>query len=235
MEERLQKLIARAGICSRRKAEELIEKGAVKVNGKLAKLGDKANPKTDKITVNRIPLRFEKKRYFLLYKPRGYVTTMKEQFRRPCIADLLEKSGIDERLFAVGRLDFDSEGLIILTNDGGLAQRISHPSFKVEKTYKVVLGKTLAEKDFERLKKGVIIDGRKVIPTNLRVLENPQSFEISIHEGRYRIVRRVMEKLGYKVMRLKRTKIGGLKLGKIREGELVETTLEEIEKNLREG
>jgi pseudouridine synthase len=235
MEERLQKLIARAGICSRRRAEELIERGAVKVNGKIAKLGDKADPKTDKITVNRVPLRFEKKLYLALYKPRGYVSTMKEQFGRPCIADLLEKFEIKERLFSVGRLDYDSEGLIIVTNDGELANRIMHPRFEVEKTYKAVLGKPMDEIALQKLKDGVFIDGRKVEPSLARILENPKTVEITIHEGRNRIVRKVMEKLGYKVIRLKRTRIGSLKLGKMREGELKEITKEEIEQCFKKG
>ncbi|MGC9310624.1 MAG: pseudouridine synthase [Candidatus Aenigmatarchaeota archaeon] len=233
MEERIQKLIAKAGICSRRKAEELIKKGAVKVNGRAAKLGDKADPKTDKIAVNRIPLRPWKKRYFLLYKPKGYITTMNEQFQRPCVDDLLREAEIKERLFPVGRLDMDSEGLLILTNDGELANLIAHPRFEVEKTYEVALNKPLKERDLERMEAGVMIDGRRATPNSVRILGRPEKIRITLHEGRNRIVRRMMEKLGYRVMGLKRTAIGGLSLIRMRESELKEVTKEEIEKGIR--
>jgi pseudouridine synthase len=229
MEERLQKLIARAGICSRRKAEELILEGRVKVNGVKATIGQKADPKTDDVTVDRKPLRFQKKRYFLLYKPRSYVTTMKDEFRRPCVNDLLETLHIREKLFTVGRLDYDSEGLMIATNDGELANKIAHPRFEIQKTYRVVLGKPFSDRSQMRIKNGVVIDEKEVKVSELVIHEDPKVIELTIHEGRNRIVRKIMEKLGYKVMRLIRVNIGELGITGLREGQFREVTREIIE------
>ncbi|MBN2094471.1 MAG: rRNA pseudouridine synthase [Candidatus Aenigmarchaeota archaeon] len=233
MEERIQKLIARAGICSRRKAEELIMARKVRVNGKVAELGQKADPKTDRITVSGRTLRLEKKLYFLLYKPKGYVTTMSDEFGRPCVKDLLKEKGIRERIFSVGRLDYDSEGLIILTNDGALSNRITHPSFEVKKTYRVVLGKPLKEKDQRKIRMGVEVEGKTVEVSGINVHENPKVFEITIHEGRNRIIRKMMEALNYKILRLIRVKIGEINLTGIKEGDLKETTREEIELGIK--
>jgi len=233
MQERLQKLIARAGICSRRKAEELISQGRVKVNNEPAKIGQKADLKTDKITVDGRPLHSQKKRYFLLYKPRGYVTTMKDEFSRPCITELLQSQHIRERLFTVGRLDYDSEGLIIVTNDGELANKISHPSFEIQKTYRVILGRPLSDVDRKSIEKGVPVDGKKVKVSELKVLENPKHIELTIHEGRNRIIRRLMEKMNYNIQRLIRVRIGKLSLRGLKEGTFREVTGEEIEKEVK--
>lgn len=233
MEERLQKLIARAGIASRRKAEELIIQGRVKVNGIKAEIGQKADPNKDEITVDRRPLHLQKKRYFLLYKPQGYITTMKDEFRRPCVNDLLQTLNIREKLFTVGRLDNDSEGLMIATNDGELANKIAHPRFEIKKTYKVVLGKALSDRAQKRLLKGVLIEGREVEIKDLKVSADPKIIEMTIHEGRNRIVRKLMEKIGYKVMRLVRIKIGDIEIKGLKEGQFREVTREEIEKGVK--
>jgi len=233
MQERLQKLIARAGICSRRNAEELILQGRVKVNGVKATIGQKADPKTDEITVDRKSLHFQKKRYFLLYKPKGYVTTMKDEFHRPCVNDLLETLKIREKLFTVGRLDYDSEGLMIATNDGELANKIAHPKFEVQKTYRVVLGKPFSDRSQMRIKNGVVIEEKEVKVSDLLIHEDPKVIELTIHEGRNRIVRKLMEKLGYKVMRLIRTNIGELGVTGLREGQFKEVTREIIEAGVK--
>lgn len=203
--------------------------GRVKVNGEPAKIGQKADPKTDKIAVDGRPLHSQKKRYFLLYKPRGYVTTMKDEFSRPCITELLQSQHIRERLFTVGRLDFDSEGLIIVTNDGELANKIAHPSFEIEKTYRVILGRALNDKDGKRIEKGVPIDGKKVKVSELQVMENPKHIEMTIHEGRNRIIRRLMERMNYNVLRLVRIKIGKISIRGLKEGMFREVSREEIE------
>lgn len=233
MEERIQKLIAKAGITSRRKAEELILQGRVKVNGVKATIGQKADPKKDELTVDKRPLHFQKKRYFLLYKPKGYVTTMSDEFHRPCIKDLFEKLQIREKLFTVGRLDYDSEGLMIATNDGELANKIAHPRFGTKKTYNLVLSKPFNDRAQKRLSKGIAIDGKKVEISDLKVSEDPKHIELTIHEGRNRIVRKLMEKIGFNVMVLIRTKIGDIELNGLREGQFKEVSREEIEKGVR--
>ena len=171
---RIQKIIADAGIASRRKAEELISGGAVTVNGKKAKLGDKADPYRDKITVagREIIIRKNTKKYYiLLHKPRGYITTMNDEGGRKCVAELVDE--IPARLFPVGRLDRESEGMLFMTNDGNFANMISHPSTHFAKTYRVTVHPGITDDQLTKLTTGVIIDGRKSMPASIRVVSSP--------------------------------------------------------------
>lgn len=229
--ERLQKIIANSGYCSRRKAEELIEKGVVKLNGKIAKLGDKAET-NDKITIDGKSItRREEKYYYILNKPKGILVTKKDPEGRKTIYDLptmkkLEKE-IGQKLNYIGRLDGMSEGLLILTNDGEFNNLLTHPSHSIEKTYLIRTEPTLTEEDILKLKNGVMIEGRKLFAKISDKKEN--EFHITIKEGRNRIIRKTMEKLGYKVFQLKRISIGKLKLEDLESGEVRKMTKEEID------
>ena len=230
MLERIQKIMAAAGIASRRKCEMLIVQGRVKVNGAVAKLGQKADAEKDSITVDGKRLELEQKAYILLNKPKGYVTTVSEQWGMPTALELVK---VKQRVFPVGRLDIDAEGLVFLTNDGELANRIAHPRYETKKTYVAKLSRQFV--DFERLKKGVFIDGRLVKVGNAGKLKE-NWVELTIHEGRKHIVKRIFEKLGYKVIGLKRTAIGSLRLGELKPGEwrfLAKKEVEELKKVLR--
>ncbi|MCK4997654.1 rRNA pseudouridine synthase [Candidatus Pacearchaeota archaeon] len=229
--ERLQKIIANAGYCSRRKAEELIEKRKVLLNGRISGLGDKAG-EDDVIAVEGKELvRRDKKYYYILNKPKGILVTKEDPQGRKTIYDLdsmkaLEKK-IGLKLNYVGRLDGMSEGLLILTNDGEFNNLLTHPSHSVSKTYLVRTEPTLSEEDVLKLKNGVMIDTRKMFGEISKRVKN--EFKITIGEGRNRIIRRVMESLGYTVYRLKRVSVGEVKLKGIQEGTLHEMTKEEIE------
>lgn len=220
MMERLQKIIAHAGICSRRKAEEYIAAGRVKVDGKtVSRPGLKVAPQQAVITVDGKPLREEKKVYILLHKPRGYVTTLSDPQGRPIVTDLLPE--IKERLFPVGRLDLDSEGALLMTNDGTLANRVLHPRFEVKKTYQATVRGFPKKADLQRLEQGIVLDGTKTWPARLRVLKKKKDaavLEIIIHEGKKRQVRKMFQAVGYPVLRLKRMAYGGLQLGNQPEG-----------------
>ena len=218
--ERVQKILANAGISSRRKCEELIKSGKVKVNGKIISIVDKASSK-DKITVNGNLVKLEKKVYLVLNKPVGFVTTVSEKHGMKTIMSLVNS---DERVYPVGRLDKDSSGLIILTNDGDLANRIMHPSYGLEKTYVVTLDDIF--KKSNKLKKGVIIDGRSIAVKIIKV--NNELVELKIHEGRKHIVRRIFDKLGYKVVKLSRTSIGNLNLGNLSLGSSRKITSDDL-------
>lgn len=210
MEERVQKLMSAAGIAARRKCEELILQGRVKVNGITIKLGDKADPERDIISVDSKLIQPEKKVYLALNKPRGYVTSLAEPGKRT-IKELIK---VPQKVFPVGRLDMDAEGLIILTNDGELANRIAHPRFMTYKTYQVELDRTFM--DFGRLNRGITIDGRLVKIKYYRPLK--KGVEITIHEGRKHIVKNIFEKMGYHVKRLTRTQIANIRLGNLGSG-----------------
>ncbi len=222
----MQKIIAAAGICSRRKAEELILQGRVLVNGKPARLGQKADPERDEILVDGKPLKIQKKRYIALYKPRGYLTTLHDPFGRKTIKELIEN--IEERVFPVGRLDEDSEGLLLLTNDGEWANRIAHPRYEVEKEYIVILSQPLEPEQERAVLKGVEIDGRKVDVRKFRKI-GKKKYLIVIHEGRKRIIRRLFQQLGNEVVRLIRTRIGHIKLKGLRPGQWRELTEPEVD------
>ncbi len=210
MLQRIQKILAQAGIASRRKAEQLISQGRVMVNGKVAKLGQSADPDKDKVTVNGKLVVLEKKVYIVLNKPRGYVTTVEEKFGMRTIMDLVK---VPQRVFPVGRLDKDTEGLLLLTNDGDFANKLTHPRFEVEKEYFVVLDKPVGVEVAEFLGRGVVIDNRRVKFSRFDI--SGREVVLVIHEGRKHIVRRIFEKLGFHVKRLVRTQISFLSLDKL--------------------
>lgn len=217
---RIQKIIADSGLCSRRKAEELIEKGAVRVNGHPCKLGDKALPGKDIISVNGENITVEKKKrlyYIMLNKPRGYVTTTSDELGRKCVTELLQ--GVPERVYPIGRLDKDSEGLLLFTNDGGFANDIMHPSRHISKTYRVTVRPDITEQQLVELSAGVEIDGRKTKECSVVVLNKEPGrvvLQMTIFEGRNRQIRKMCEAVGLEVARLKRTSIGPLKLGMLK-------------------
>jgi len=221
MQERLQKVLAKAGIASRRKAEELIKQGKVKVDGKVVtEMGTKVDPETQNIECNGIPLASrEKKIYILLYKPTGFLSTVHDPQSRPIVTDLLHN--IKERVYPVGRLDLDTEGALILTNDGELAQKILHPSHEVNKTYVARVKGRPGKKKLEALSKGIELEGRKTWPAHIEVLENKSQYttiQIIIHEGRKRQVRKMFEAIGHPVLKLKRAAYGRLHLGELGPG-----------------
>ena len=228
---RIQKLIADSGYCSRRKAEELIANKQVKVNGRLVSLGDKALPK-DNITVSGEHLYINRKKqyaYIMLHKPRGYVTTMSDEKGRRCVADLI--ADLDARVFPVGRLDVNSEGLLLFTDDGNFANDLMHPSRHVSKTYRVTVRPDINDEQIVKLSEGVVIDGRRTAPAEVRVLTkepNRVVMEMVIREGRNRQIRKMCEAVGLEVARLKRTAIGPIKLGMLKPGAYRELTKEEL-------
>lgn len=230
--ERLQKVIAQAGFASRRKAEELIIKGKVYVNGeKVTELGTKVSG-DDYITVDGVELKKEDKVYYILNKPRQVVCTVSDEKNRKTVIDYIKT---DKRIYPIGRLDYDTTGLLILTNDGELANILMHPSKGVEKTYVAKLNKNLQPEDLMRLKSGVLIDDIKCIPTRVKVRSFDKEkdtciVEISIVEGRNHIVKRVFESLGYLVDKLTRTQYGFLKLDNLKSGEYRLLSVKEVKK-----
>ena len=228
---RLQKLISQSGICSRRKAEELISQGRVKVNGRVASIGDGATAK-DIVTVDGERIAVSEKRekfYIMLNKPRGYVTTMSDELDRRCVTELL--TDVPARVYPVGRLDRNSEGLLLFTNDGKFANDIMHPSRHISKTYRVTVRSTVSDEQLVSLSEGVVIDGRKTLPANVSVLSQEQGrtvIQIVIREGRNRQIRKMCEAVNLEVARLKRTAIGPLKLGMLKPGTYRELTSEEL-------
>ncbi|MBQ8042635.1 MAG: rRNA pseudouridine synthase [Clostridia bacterium] len=219
MEEiRINKFIASSGVCSRRNADVIILKGRVKVNGQvIAELGTKVTAK-DIVEVdgNRISSETNKI-YIMLNKPRGYVTTSKEQFNRPSVLDLLD---VQQRVFAVGRLDMDSEGLLLLTNDGDFANKIIHPTKHIAKTYELILKKEIFSEDIEKLKQGVDIGGYITRPAIVKKV-NDKNIIITIYEGKNRQVRKMCEAVGNRVVNLKRIAIGNLKLDDLQVGKYI--------------
>jgi len=230
MKERLQKILSSRGICSRRKAEELIAAGKVTVNGIAAAVGDMADPEVDEILVEgkSLPTR-ESYVYILLNKPRGYVTTMSDEKGRPTAAELVADCGI--RVYPVGRLDMDSEGLLLFTNDGDFANMLMHPKHEVEKTYDTwVTGYNPG--CFKRLGEPMELDGYRLRVPKLKLLKvegTNARIRITIHEGRYRQVRRMCEQAGMHVTRLRRIREGKLSLGDLPKGKWRYLTTEEIQ------
>lgn len=228
---RLQKILSESGYCSRRKAEELISAGKVRVNGHPAGLGDKASDK-DVIMVDGQRLRYTKKRrkyYIMLNKPRGYVTTMSDELDRRCVTELL--TGLEERVYPIGRLDRNSEGLLLFTNDGKFANDIMHPSRHVSKTYRVTVRSKVTDEQVVRLSEGVMIEGKMTLPATVSVeLDGTERsvMRITIREGRNRQIRRMCEAVGLEVARLRRTSIGPVKLGMLKPGAWRELTAEEV-------
>lgn len=238
---RLQKILASYGVASRRKAEEMIAAGRVTVNGRPVKLGDSAVPGKDVIAVDGQRVSASgNKYYFALHKPRGFVTTMSDDRDRKCVAQLVEQVG--ERVYPVGRLDKDSEGLLLMTNDGEFANLVSHPKTHIAKTYRVTVRPNVNEEQLNRISTGIVIDGKKTAPAKVRVLEQQQGrvvLEIVLYEGRNREIRKMCEELGLEVARLKRTAIGPVRLGMLAQGKYRELTKEEIRglvaESVREG
>ncbi len=228
---RLQKIIADCGYCSRRKAEEFIEKGKVKVNGHPARLGDKATMK-DEITVcgERIYRPRRKNNiYIMLNKPRGYVTTMSDELDRKCVMDLL--SDVEERVYPIGRLDKNSEGLLLFTNDGKFANSVMHPSKHISKTYRVTVRPDINDDQLITLSSGMEIDGYKIQPATINVVSKEQGrvvLLITIKEGRNRQIRKMCESVGLEVARLRRISVGPLKLGMLKPGTYRNLTAEEL-------
>lgn len=233
--ERLQKIIAARGLCSRRRAEELIRAGRVCLNGETASLGEKADPDRDQILVDGklLPPPGEL-RCLMLHKPRGYVTTMEDERGRKTAAQLVENCGC--RVVPIGRLDMDSEGLLLFTNDGELLNRVLHPRHQVEKCYRVRVRGYTPQK-LELLKRPIVLDGYQIAPPQVRLLEaegEKARLEIVIHEGRNRQIRRMCETASMEVLRLKRIREGKLSLGDLPSGAWRWLTREEIDLLTRE-
>ncbi len=207
---RVQKLLSRYGCCSRRKAEELIKQGRVRINNRVASIGDKAD-ENDTLYVDGKPVKKQKMVYIMFNKPLNCVTALRDK-RYPTIFRFIK---IKERVFPVGRLDINTAGLLLLTNDGDFANRVMHPRNEVKKTYIAETNKPIKKTDIEKLA-DITIDNRKV-NTIVKLLRR-NVLELTIHEGRKRIVRRMLKKLGYKVIKLKRIRIGNLELGSLKTG-----------------
>lgn len=226
---RIQKLLSERGVASRRKAEEMILAGRVLVNGQVCKLGDSADPDTDDIRIDGTPLPEKCGRvYILLHKPRGFVTTLSDDRGRKTVAELVADCG--RRVYPVGRLDYDSEGLLLLTDDGEFANTLMHPSHRVDKVYEVIVT-GCSEQTLEALKRPVTLDGYTIAPPCVRLLKPGQKavVEVTIHEGRNRQVRRMCDMAGMKVLRLKRVREGALSLGTLPVGKWRYLTNDEIE------
>ncbi len=213
---RLQVALSRAGITSRRKAVTLIAQGKVKVNGRVVRQpSHSVNPNRDRIQVSDKELSFTPRVYILLNKPRGVTSTVSDPHAEKTVLDLLPKG--TGRLWPVGRLDKESTGLMLLTNDGEITYRLTHPGFLIKKRYLVTLNGEPGKTDIERLKKGVVLDDKKTSPCEVRRISRAR-FSIVIHEGRKRQIRRMFKTIGYPVKELKRVSLGPLRLGNLREG-----------------
>lgn len=219
-EERLQKVLARAGIASRRHSEALIKAGRVSVNAMVTReLGIRVDPARDRILVDGKPIRAEKPVYLALYKPRGCVTTTSDPQHRRKVTDLL--GDLPQRVYPVGRLDYDSEGLLLLTNDGDLSYALTHPKFQVPKTYQVQVTGRPSPQTVDRLRQGIVLDDGPTMPATVKVLRSRDDktlLEMTIHEGRNRLIRRMWEAVDHPVIRLKRTRIGTLRLRGLKPG-----------------
>ena len=231
-EVRLQKYMADNGVASRRKSEELIAAGKVKVNGHKAFIGQKINPKKDIVAVHgKNIVKKDGLYYIMLNKPRGYVTTTKDEFDRKCVSVLVKD--IDARLYPVGRLDKDSEGLLFMTNDGEFTNALTHPSHGVRKTYRVTVKPVVEDDLIGKLESGVLIDGKKIAPCTVKILEKTEDrmfLEFIISEGRNRQIRKMCESIGTKVIRLKRTAEGDVKLEALAPGQWRHLETKEIKK-----
>jgi 23S rRNA pseudouridine2605 synthase len=207
---RVQKILSNAGVCSRRRAEELIAAGKVRVNGKIITLGDQAG-REDKITIDHEELKQERRIYLMFHKPVGCVTALHDD-RYKTVMSYIK---IKERVFPVGRLDFNTSGLLLLTNDGDFANEIMHPSKNIKKTYLVKLNKPIDKKSIKLLQRGILLEDGKTSPAKLKSLDR-RMLEITIHEGRNRIIRRMFNSLNYNVTQLHRISIGHLKLDNLK-------------------
>ena len=219
---RIQKVLSDQGILSRRKAEEAIRAGRVTVNGRPAVIGNPVDPLRDVVAIDGRRVAFRKKKhnvYILLHKPRGVVTTTADEQGRRCVMDLL--GDLPEKVYPVGRLDRNSEGLLLLTNDGALANRVMHPSHHLPKTYRVTVRPGITDEQAAQMSAGVELDGKLTLPATVLVLEKQEGravLQVTVQEGRNHLIRRMCEAVGLEVARLKRTSIGPLKLGMLQPG-----------------
>ena len=231
-EQRIQKVLADQGICSRREAERLIAAGKVKVNGHPVTLGDKMDPDYDKVMIDGQTQRIVRKRqytYIMLHKPRGFITTMSDEMNRKCVAELVQDCGM--RVYPVGRLDRESEGLLLMTNDGAFANAMMHPKRHVPKTYRVTIRPGVTEEQITQMTTGLMLDGRMTAPADVHIITKEEGrvvLEIVLYEGRNRQIRKMCEQLGLEVARLKRTAVGAVKLGMLPQGKWRELTSEEV-------
>jgi 23S rRNA pseudouridine2605 synthase len=236
---RLQKILSQAGVASRRAAETLITQGRVEVNGHVVStLGSKADPTADVIKVDGRRLKTGTgRRYLLMYKPRGVVSTRIDPQKRTTVVDLVARAGIRGYFYPVGRLDYESEGLILLTNDGEFAQRVAHPSYEVDRTYEALVEGVPDDRDLDRLRHGVVIDGGRTGPAEVRLLRTsdtkrgPQAtIVVRLHEGRNRQVRRMCDAIAHPIVRLKRIRIGSLGVGDLHAGDIRDLSPAEVRK-----
>lgn len=232
-EERIQKVMADQGLCSRRAAEQVIREGRVKLNGHPVKVGDKMDPAKDVLTVDNERVRIAKKQekyYIMLHKPRGYITTVSDELGRKTVMDLVKD--VPARIFPIGRLDKDSEGLLLMTNDGDFAHMLMHPSHGISKLYRVTVRPHATEQQIIQLTEGVVLDdGTKTAPAVINVaVDEPERtvLEMTIREGKNREIRRMCEAVGLEVIRLKRNAEGAVKLGMLQPGQYRELTKAEI-------
>lgn len=230
-QERLQKVIAQSGVTSRRKAEKLITDGLVTVNGKLiTELGTKVSP-ADKVEVNGVPIEKEEPVYYLLYKPRGVISSVKDDKQRKVVTDFFTE--IPERVFPIGRLDYDSSGIILLTNDGEFANLLMHPKYEVDKVYVAKIEGMPSPQELKQLKKGVLSENEWLRAVHYKVLSTDRKnksmiIELTLREGKNRHIRRMMKELGYPVQKLKREKYGMLTLTGLQPGEYRSLTPKEV-------
>lgn len=231
---KLQAYLAHAGIASRRKSEELIAMGKVKVNDEVAHVGQRIDPKLDTIRVQGKKIKAtEKKRYFLVYKPRNVVSTTNDELNRRTVTSLLPD--LKERLYPVGRLDFESEGLMLLTNDGDFAYKTTHPKFEIPKTYRATVKGRPTFKSLQMMRGGVKLKEGFTRPDSLEIVaehEDHTILELTIHQGYNRQVRRMFERIGYEVIQLVRIKFGNLSLEDLQEAPLRELSREEVQSAL---
>jgi pseudouridine synthase len=235
---RLQKILSQAGVASRRAAEEFIRQGRVEVNRQVVtELGTKADPEHDDIRVDGRRLRQvnPQRRHLLLYKPKGVVSTRSDPQRRTTVIDILTRAGITGYFYPVGRLDYDSEGLIILTNDGDFAEKVSHPRYEMERTYEARVLGVPDQRDIARLSAGLLIDGKRTLPAKITVRgtrpsgkHDETTLEVVLREGRNRQVRRMCEAIGHPVTMLRRTRMGKLTLKGLNPGDIRELSKEEV-------
>jgi pseudouridine synthase len=234
--ERIQKILAHSGVASRRAAEQMMLEGRVTVNGEVIdRLGAQADPEHDHIKVDgrRLKLHAGSRSYLLAFKPREMITTMSDPEGRPTIVDLLREHGIRKRVYPVGRLDWDADGLLLLTDDGELANKVMHPRSHLPKVYQVRLKGNPSERDLERIRRGIVLEpGLRTLPAEVAVEAEEESgtrLRITLIEGRQNQIKRMFERIGHPVRRLRRVQIGPLRLGKMKPGELRSLTARELE------
>ncbi|MHA8137927.1 pseudouridine synthase [Lactobacillaceae bacterium Scapto_B20] len=224
MAERLQKVMAKAGVASRRKSEAIIAAGRVKINGQVVtELGTKVKA-SDEVKVDEVPISREQPVYYLLYKPRQVISTVDDEKDRKTVMDYFPE--VSERIYPVGRLDYDTAGLLLMTNDGDLDNRLTHPKYEINKVYVAKVTGMPSNEELKRLRLGVVIDGKKTAPAKTKVLETPNNYQVknaviqlTIHEGRNHEVKKMFEAIGHPVKKLSRVQYGFLTLGNLKPGE----------------